>query len=57
MSHVKKRAPAATETGDQIRQTAKENAETEDAGEETDRQREIMQHPGWRQIVVWDFGK
>ena len=44
--HVQEPTPNATQTGHQVRPPAKEDAKTESPGKETDRQEEMMQHPG-----------
>ena len=43
--HDQERAPRAEETGDEVDQPAKEDAETEDAGEEADRKEEVKMQP------------
>ena len=50
--HVQEPTPDATQTGHEVRSPAKEDAEAESPGEETDRQEEMMQHPGWLLIIV-----
>jgi len=40
------------QTGDQVRQPAKEVAESETSVEESDRQEEMTQHPAWLLIVA-----
>ena len=52
VSHVQKTTPDTTETGHEVRPSPEEDAEAESPGQETDRQEEMMQHPGWLLIIV-----
>ncbi|MHB8975013.1 MAG: DUF2905 domain-containing protein [Pirellulaceae bacterium] len=42
----------ATQTSNQVRSPAEEDANAESAGQEADRQEEMMQHPGWLLIII-----
>ena len=45
----------ATQTGHEVRSSAKEDAEAESPDEEADWQEEMMQHPGWPLITAGLF--
>jgi hypothetical protein len=50
--HVQEPTPSAKKARDGVRTPAKEDAEAENAGQEADQQKGMMQHPGWLLIVV-----